>query len=195
MSIATEPERKLMTAEEFLAIPEDGIARELIHGIVKERGMSLRNRQHASVQSRIAARLLLWLEAQPMPHGDVVDGDCGFRLRRDPDLLVGPDVAYVSAEVLDRIDLKSAYLDGPPLLAVEILSPSDIGQDVFDKVELYLEAGVIVWEIDPKFRVVRVHRPGRFVESYNMTQEVDADPYLPGLRIPVAAMFAGRAAV
>ncbi len=195
MSIATAPEQKLMTAEEFLAIPEDGIARELIDGVVKERGMTVRNRQHASVQSRIAARLLLWLEAQPMPQGDVVDGDCGFRLRRDPDLLVGPDVAYASADLLDRLDPKSAFLDGAPVLAVEILSPSDNNQDVFDKVELYLGAGVVVWTVDPKFRVIQVHRSGHLTESYNVAQEIDADPYMPGLRVPVAAIFAGRASI
>lgn len=195
MSLATTPEPKLMTAEEFLAIPEDGIARELIDGIVKERGMTLRNRQHASVQTRIASRLLLWLDAQPEPRGDVVDGDCGFRLKRDPDVLVGPDVAYASADLLDRIAPKSSFLDGAPVLAVEILSPSDNDEDVADKVELYLEAGIVVWIVDPRFRIVRVHRAGQLTQSFNEAEEIDADPYMPGLRVPVAAIFAGRAAI
>jgi Uma2 family endonuclease len=43
-------------------------------------------------------------------------------------------------------------LDVPPLLAVEILSPSE---DVNEKVDIYLDAGVVaLWIVDPKNRTV-----------------------------------------
>ncbi len=189
MSIATEPERKLMTAEEFLAIPDDGIARELIDGIVKERGMTLHNHNHAGVASNVVHLLRLWLAPQPGPKGKVVVGDCGFRLKRNPDRLVGPDVGFVSAELKARTDRNAAFYDGAPVLAVEILSPSDQHRDVIEKVECYLAAGSVVWEVDPDIQTVRVHRPGQLAEGFNASREIDADPYMPGLRVAVAAIF------
>ena len=58
-------------------------------------------------------------------------------------------MAYVSAEVAAR-EPDAAYFEGPPVLAVEILSPSDTQEDIDEKVELYLETGVaIVWVVNP----------------------------------------------
>ncbi len=97
MSVAISTPPKLMTAEEFMAIPEDGISRELILGEIKELGMTLRNHMHAEVVANVVHLLKLWNGEQPRPRGKVSGGDTGFRLRRDPDVLVGPDVAYALA--------------------------------------------------------------------------------------------------
>src|SRR5438105_2067804 len=113
------PEKKLMTAEEFLAIPEDGISRELINGEVREYGMTLRNHMHGEVVINVGYLLKAWNAEQPRPRGMVSGGDTGFRLRRDPDLLVGPDVAYAAAELVARTPRVPTFYDGPPLLAVE----------------------------------------------------------------------------
>ncbi len=189
MSDATSLASKLMTAEEFMAIPEDGIARELIHGEIKEYGMTLRNHVHGEVAANVAYLLKHWLAGQPMPRGKVSVGDAGFRLRRDPDVLVGPDVAYASADLVARTPRVPTFYDGPPLLAVEVLSPSDTHEDLVDKIRLYLEAGVIVWEIDPDFQRVGVHRPGMEVEMLTVSRELSAEAYLPGFRVAVASIF------
>jgi Uma2 family endonuclease len=183
------PGKKLMTAEEFLEIPEDGIYRELIRGEIRQFGMMMRNHVHSGVEAKVVYLLMLWLERQPLPRGKVGSGECGFRLRRDPDVLVGVDVALASAELVSRTDRTMSYYDGPPLLAVEILSPSDKHEDIVEKIRLYLDAGVVVWEIDPDFRRVSVHRPGHEPEMLNASQELSADPYLPGFRVAVAAIF------
>ena len=78
----------------------------------------------------------------------------------------------------------------PPLLAVEVLSPSDMHEDVIEKIARYLEAGVIVWEVDPDLRTIRVHRPGREPEMFNASQELSGEPYLQGFRVAVAKLFA-----
>jgi Uma2 family endonuclease len=189
MSVATSLASKLMTAEEFMAIPEDGISRELIHGEIKEYGMTLRNHMHAEVVAKVAYLLTHWVTGQPRPRGKVSSGDAGFRLRRDPDVLVGPDVAFASADLVASTPRIPTFYDGSPLLAVEVLSPSDKHEDIVDKIRLYLEAGVIVWEIDPDFHRVGVHRPGLELEMLTASQELSADPYLPGFRVAVAAIF------
>jgi Uma2 family endonuclease len=115
----------LMTMEDLLALPEDGKDRELIRGELRERPVTMRHHQHAGVEARIAMIRGNWLERQPRPRGTVVRGEAGFRLRQDPDTFVGIDVANVSAELLVRQPSGLAFLLGPPVLAVEILSPSD----------------------------------------------------------------------
>jgi len=179
-----------MTTEELLALPEDGIDRELIRGQLREKPMTRRNRWHSAAEVSIAYFLQSWLESQPKPHGLVVGGEAGFRLRRNPDSTVGIDVAFVSAEVAAN-EPDAPYFEGAPVLAVEILSPSDKQEEIDEKVELYLEMGVaIVWVVNPRFRTVVVFRAHAAPEMFNEHQELSAEPHLPGFRISVARLFA-----
>jgi len=187
---AVAPSPATMTTEELLALPDDGMDRQLIRGELREQPMTMRNRFHSGIEPLVAYLLVQWLIGQPEPRGRVVSGEAGFRLRRDPDTSVGIDVAYVSADVIAATPATSAFFEGPPVLAVEILSPSDKQEDIDDKVALYLELGVaIVWVLSPRFRTVVVHRPGLEPELFNALQELSAEPHLPGLRVPVARLF------
>jgi Uma2 family endonuclease len=191
MSLAVPPTpAKTMTAEELMALPDDGIDRELIRGELRERSMTLRNRFHSRVEARVTKALSIWLETGADRGREIVCGEAGFRLIRDPETLVGIDVAYASAELVAATDPKSAFYDGPPVLAVEILSPFDRHEDVVEKVGLYLEVGSVFWVVDPDFRTVSVHRPGQDPETFNAQQQLSGDPYLPGFRARVAEYFA-----
>jgi Uma2 family endonuclease len=178
-----------MTTEEMLALPEDGVDRELIRGQLREKPMTRRNRRHSRAEVRISTELEIWLESQPEPRGQVVGGEAGFRLRRDPDSTVGIDVAYVSAEVA-AFEPDAEYFEGPPVLAVEILSPSDKQEEIDEKVELYLETGVaVVWVVHPRFRTITVYRPDAAPTMFSGSQELTAEPHLPAFRISVARLF------
>ncbi len=189
MSVAVASDPKIMTVEEFLAIPEDGISRELIRGQLRERGVTIHNRFHARVTTRTARLLDDWLEGQPEPRGEILTGEAGFRLRGTRDSLVGIDLAYVSAALIAETDATKLIYDGPPILAVEILSPSDTHQSIVEKVAVSMAAGVIVWEVDPDFRRVGVHRPGRGPQTYGADAELTTEPELPGFRVPVSRLF------
>jgi Uma2 family endonuclease len=189
--IISPPEQKLMTVEEFLALPKDGISRELIRGRVKERGLSYHNRFHSRVEARISRFLGNWLEERPEPWGEILSGEAAFRLRGTPESLVGIDVAFASPELIAATEDRQKIFDGPPILAVEILSPSDTHEDVIEKIRLYHEMGVVVWEVDPDLRVVHVHRPGREPEMFTRSQELTTEPELPGFHVPVARIFGG----
>ncbi len=178
----------LMTAEEFLALPDDGKERELIRGELREKPMTYRNRFHAQAEARIAFLLGRWLEDQPQPHGTVYSGEVGCILRHEPDTIVGIDVAYFSHAVTQRQTDETALIDGVPLLAVEVLSPSDKQSEVHEKVMLYLESGVqAVWIVDPLFRTVQVHQRGAEPKTFNREETLSG--CLPGLEIPVADLF------
>jgi Uma2 family endonuclease len=187
--VSTVTPTRPMTTEEMLALPEDGMDRELIYGELREKPMTRRNRWHSRAEARISRMLDQWLENQQEPRGEVVSGEAGFRLRRDPDSTVGIDVAYVSAEVAARAP-DAAYFEGPPVLAVEILSPSDEQQEIDDKVALYLETGVaVVWVVNPRFKTVCVYSPGVDPQMFSQRHELTAEPHLPGFRVAVTRLF------
>jgi Uma2 family endonuclease len=151
--------------------------------------MSVHNRYHAKVTTKLARFLDTWLDDQPEPRGEILTGEAGFRLRGTKDSLVGIDLAFVSARLMaETADGKLIY-DGPPILAVEILSPSDTQRDVLEKVAIYREAGVIVWEVAPGFRRVSVHRPGQASRTFDLDDELTTEPELPGFRVAVADLF------
>jgi Uma2 family endonuclease len=178
-----------MTLEVMLAMPDNGMDRELIRGELREKPSMLRNRRQGCAEARIATALGTWLEDQTTPRGEVVSGDAGFRLQRNPDTGVGIDVAYVSAEVAAKSP-DAAFFEGAPILAVEILSPSDTQQDIDEKVSLYLELGVaIVWVANVHFKTICVYRPDAPPLMYHRHQVIDAEPNLPGFSAAVDSLF------
>jgi Uma2 family endonuclease len=197
MSVAAAP--TLMTTEEMLALPDDGTERWLIRGQLREKPpvewvkgkpMTVRNRVHSRVMIRVGKFLDNWLDEQPEPRGEVLGGEAGVRLRRTQESTVGVDVVYIDAEVAARRTEDTTLIDGVPILAVEILSPNDVIEEVNEKIDEYLDAGVkLVWVIDPHHRTVQIFRPGTEPELVNVRQELTGEPHLPGFRIAVARLF------
>jgi Uma2 family endonuclease len=186
-AVVTKP---LMTADELLALPEDGVDRWLIRGQLREKPMTNRNRFHASIEAWIAHLFNAWLERQPAPRGQVLSGEAGVILRRSPDTTVGIDVVYISPQVMAAQTDRSSMIEGVPVLAVEILSPSDQEEETNEKIEDYLECGVpLVWLVDPHFQTITVYEPGKPPMLYNVEQTISADPHLPGFRVPLARVF------
>jgi Uma2 family endonuclease len=190
-----------MSVQEFLALPDDGIHRELINGRVweerdgaglGERGCSVtvRNRLHSRVEARITYFLMEWLLKQPEPRGEVVSGEAGFRLSDAEGSVVGIDVAVVAPELVAATGPRDKMFEGSPVLAVEILSPSDTHERVDNRVRSYLKAGTVVWVVDPEFETVAVHRPNGESQTLYQHQGLSGELYLPGFHVKVSALFA-----
>src|SRR5947209_16332866 len=92
----------LMTAEELLALPDDGIDRELIRGELREYPMTTRGAPHCRVTSNLDFLLGAWLRQQPHPRGGLYAGDMRVRIRSNPDTFVGVDLIYISPELQAR---------------------------------------------------------------------------------------------
>lgn len=197
MSTVVATEKRVWTTEELLAMPDDGVERWLIRGRLYEKhpdqeytDMTKRNRFHSITEGRVARVLGAWLLTQPEPRGEVVCGEVGFILQREPDSTVGTDAAVISAEMADATPDGTTMFDGVPLLAVEIRSHYDTEGEMVDKVQDYLAAGTpVVWVISPAFRTVTVYRPDAEPVLFNRTQTLTADPHLPGFSCPVADLF------
>jgi Uma2 family endonuclease len=179
-----------MTAEELLALPDDGIDRELIDGELREYPMTTRGTPHCNAMTNLARPLSNWLKQQPRPRGRLYTGDIRVRIRRTPDTFVGIDLAYIGADLAAQTAKDAKFIDGIPVLAIEILSPNDTVEEIGEKIQAYLKAGVpLVWEVNPVFESVTVHRPGMPPELFNVTQDLTAEPHLKGFRVPVAEIF------
>jgi Uma2 family endonuclease len=179
-----------MTADEFLELPDNGRDRFLIRGQLWETGVTYRNVYHSSVMVQLGYLLTEWLHSQEQISAKVVGGDAGFRLRPDPGTIVGIDVAIVSRNQAYYRHKNRVVFDGPPLLAVEILSPSDRQREIEAKVDEYLDVRVpLVWIVDPHFRTVTVHCAGAKPRMFASDDELSAEPVLPGLQIPVSRIF------
>lgn len=190
MNAPTAPAPPL-TTDQMLALPENGVDRELIRGELREKPMATRSPDHSEITVNLSYLLKTWLRGQQRPRGRAYAGEARFRLRRNPDTTVGIDVAYISPELAAATPRRAKLVDGPPALAIEIVSPSDLHEELTEKVEEYLAAGVpLVWVVDPFFQTVQVHRPGREPESYNIKQSLSADRHLPGFNVDVAEIFA-----
>ena len=182
-----------MTAEQFLALPDDGIERNLVRGELREGGpVTRRNRWHSRTEARIAQALANWRDGQPAPRGEVLSGEVGCILRRDPDTTYGIDVVYISPEMNARQSDETTMVEGAPVLAVEILSPSDKQEEIDEKVCDYLACGVEqVWIVNPRFRTVIVYCSEAEPVLFNVHQTLTAEPHLPGFALPLARVFEG----
>jgi len=187
----------LMTTEDLLAMPDDGVERWLIRGELREKRpqeggppATLRNRHHSRTLVLVGHCLANCVEKLPEPRERLFCGHVGVRLQRAPDTTVGLDLAYVSTEVMSRQTDEMPLVDGVLMLAAEILSPSDTQEEIHEKIDEYLAVGVrLVWVLDPHDRTVTVYRPGARPELFNEGQELTGDPHLPGFRVPVARLF------
>lgn len=122
--------------------------------------------------------------------GKLYTAEAGFVLARNPDTLVAPDVAYVSADRLPPPDQRHGYLHLTPDLAVEIISPSNRPGEMADKVRLYLNTGArLVWVFDPRHRTIAVHTPDAPSRTLRKSDTLDGGDVLPDFRIAVAGIF------
>ncbi len=151
MSTATE----LMTAEELFLMGSASSGYELVKGELKE--MSPTGGEHGIVTANLTAPLVMHVNANKFGIG--FGAETGFKLATNPDTVRAPDIAFVRRERIHEEGRPESYWIGAPDLAVEVLSPGDVAQEVEEKVHEYLESGsLMVWVVNPKRQTVTVYR-------------------------------------
>src|SRR2546421_7499220 len=164
----------LMTAEELLQRPNDGFRYELVRGELRK--MSPTGFEHGDVESEIGSSLRAHVKKHRL--GKVVVGDVGFRIESNPDTVLGPDVAFVRSE---RVVKTRRFFEGPPDLAIEVVSPGDSYTEVEEKTSDWLRGGTrAVIVVDPARQSVRIHRAS---ETVGVTDTISVDDVVPGWRL------------
>jgi Uma2 family endonuclease len=144
---------RFVTAEELERCPKDDYRYELVEGRVVR--MSPVGYQHGRVVMQLAYVLQRHLQGRDL---GVVLTEVGFKLAANPDTVRAPDLAFVRRDRIPSPDPRG-FFDGPPDLAVEVLSPEDQPSEIRAKVDEYLTRGVrLVLVVDPDDRTVTSHR-------------------------------------
>jgi len=115
--------------------------------------------------------------------------EVGFILSRNPDTVRAPDIAFVSADRLAGKDVEG-FFEGPPDIAVEVLSPDDRASEVQAKIRQYLAAGTrLVLIADPLTRTISAHRPSGEARVYSGDEELPLEDFIGGFRLRPSGVF------
>lgn len=161
---------------------------ELINGEIVI--MSPASAGHGRISGRIYVSLLRYDEESG--DGAAFPDNVGFICDLPHRQSFSPDAAYFFGPYKD-----DEFVDGAPAFAAEVRSPEDFGQvaeaEMAAKRADYFAAGTqIVWDVDPiRAKVVRVFRAGQPDQPtvYRAGDSAEAEPALPGWRLPVAELF------
>jgi Uma2 family endonuclease len=178
--------QRLMTADELMAMPDEGLRHELLRGEL--RTMPPGGWEHACESIEVAASLAPYARRHGL--GKVAGADTGFRLTTDPDTVRVPDLAFVRSERLPTGAARRRYFAGAPDLAVEVISPTDRYTEVDEMVGEWLGHGCrMVLVVDPRRQTVAVHRPGQPVRILGVDATLDGEDVVPGWTMPVRDIF------
>ncbi len=176
-----------ISADELLGSPDDGMRHELVGGEL--RTMTPSGSEHGWVTSDLHESLAVHVRRNRL--GRVFAAETGFLLARDPDTVLAPDVAFVRRERVRAVGRHAGYWPGAPDLAIEVVSPNDRPAMVADKVASWLRYGAgMVVVVDPRRRVVSVHRPGRPVRELTEADTLDGEDVVAGWSLAVGTLFA-----
>ncbi len=181
---------RLLTADEFMAVPDDpgGRKLELMDGRVV--AMSQTGEEHGVIARALFRAMDPFVVANRM---GAIFFDTGFILRRGPDRVVNPDLAFIDPARLAAGRDRRKAIASAPTLAVEVVSPTDVESEVAAKVAEYLAAGSErVWVLRPRRRTVTVHRLDGTVQAHGVGATLTSDDAgfpVEGFSLPVEAVF------
>jgi Uma2 family endonuclease len=173
----------LLTISQFDELPvEEGIRYELNEGGVVT--MTEPMPRHNWVRDNVAAALRDF--AHPRDLGRIFV-ETGYQLT--PETVRIPDVSFVPADRMREIDLDKR-IQGAPALAIEVISPTDLAEEVTQKVEQYLTAGAkAVWVFYPKTREVQAFRADGGSVVRREADVLEEPEVLPGFSLDLKTVF------
>ena len=176
------------TPEELLAMP-DGDRFELVDGQLVERNMGL---ESSWVGGEVYLRLRLYCGEHHL--GPVLPAGSGYQcFPHRPALVRRPDVSFIRGSRLPGKMLPKGWSKIPPDLAVEVVSPDDLAEDLAEKLDDHVKAGVpLVWVIYLKSRTAMVRRGDGTLVLLHEDDELAGEDVVPGFRCPVREILPAR---
>jgi Uma2 family endonuclease len=183
-----------LTYDDFVLFPDDGQRHELIDGehYVTPSPVT----RHQWIVGNLYYLIRSFLESHPI---GVVFGFPLDVVLSDFDVVV-PDLLYMSGERAGTV-MTDANLRGAPELVIEVGSPGTRKRDETIKLRLYERSGTLeYWIVDPKVDVIRVYRReqdafGPAIQLSTEAGDVLTSPLLPGLELPLRAIFKPHQAI
>jgi len=111
----------------------------------------------------------------------------GFRPGERRDQWLQPDVSVVAREQIERAG-REGFLENAPLIAVEVISPSNTAESVERKLAKYFENGAgEVWVVFYKTR--HIWRHTGLQAQATVKDDVFTSAWLPGFQMDLAEVF------
>jgi Uma2 family endonuclease len=186
MSTASASTPDLFTAEEFARRLDPGHPEELVRGRIVS--MPMPKPRHGEICTRTVRIVGNYVEDHDL--GRVFCNDTGVITERGPDTVRGADVSYYSYARVPKGPLPDRYLDSPPDLVIEVLSPGDKWPKVLAKVAEYLDAGTsIVIVLDDQRRLAHIYWADGTVRLLGQEEELSLPELLGDFRVRVGRFF------
>jgi len=173
----------LLTLQQFDELPaKAGVLYEMNKGELVT--MTEPMPRHNRVRDRVARRLGNYVEERKL--GEVFL-ETGFQLT--PETVRIPDVSFLTAARVSEID-PDKRIQGAPALAIEVVSPTDLAEDLTQKVKQYLAAGAkAVWVFYPKPREVQVFHASGEIHVRHESEMLEEPEVLPGFSLDLKSVF------
>jgi Uma2 family endonuclease len=183
-SLVAPPQERLFTGQDLLAMADHG-RYELIEG--KLVPMSPTRVEHGRLESRL--NLILGAYVAEHNLGELMVGEVGVYIRRNPDTIRAADLLFISHERLAQATAND-FLDVAPELIIEIMSPSDRWAEIRRKLRDYFAAGVtLVMVIEWEDQLITLFRSSTEMEELTMADTLTLPDILPGFNCPVAKIL------
>ena len=175
------------TSEDVQRIPDDGFRYELYRGVLIR--MPGTGDDHGLICQFISELLSQYWRAQGERFRIVQNVGFDFTFPGDPatSTMLIPDVAVKASNTRTGPGINKT----PPLIAIEVVSPSDSRKEVTAKTAFYLGGGVAeVWNVWPKTRSVDVWTTPTAPVTFT-DQQTLVSAHLPGWGCLVSRFFEG----
>jgi Uma2 family endonuclease len=161
---------------------------ELIDGEWVEKDMGA---QAAIVGSNVNARVRYHADTHQL--GLTFASDAGYQIFPDkPKRMRKPDGSFIRRGRLPEDKPPRGHLRIPPNLAIEVISPNDLAENMEERIADFLQAGTqLLWVLYPNTRTVYVFRQGGSVSRLTTPDELTGEDVLPGFACRVEELFAG----
>ena len=174
------------TAEQLLVLRDPPWQHELWRGELRR--MTPPGHWHGDLCALLAEFLGHHVRTRKL--GKAYGNDTGFVLARDPDTVLGPDIAFVRKERLPKRRTRG-YFEGPPDLAIEVRSPSDSRRALTAKARTWLAHSTPeVWVVDPEDETIKVFRGAASPTLLQATDTLRGSGELADFTLPLRELFA-----
>jgi Uma2 family endonuclease len=175
----------LLTAEDYLRLPDLGHPSELVRGVVIPQRFP--GVQHGFICATITWLLTEFVDAHDLGH---VLSISGIVTARGPDTVRSADVSYYSYARMPKDEVPVGYAPVAPELVFEVTWQDDVWEEVLIKVAEFLDAGVLcVCVVDSEREAAFVHRPGRPQQTFTSDQALAIPDLLSGFILPLPRLF------
>ena len=179
--------KNLLTAEDLLALPDDGKWYELVRGELVE--MPTPSFLHVIVTGRVGYFITHFVEEHNLPF--VYGPEASAYMERDPDTVRAADYAIFARDRIPDPPPERGYIFGLiPDLVVEVVSPGNSVAEAQRRAQMWLDAGVrLVLVAYVSSREIVAHRDDGTAQRLGLGDTLTGEPVLPGFACPVADIF------